>query len=118
MASTGKIWTSFEREPESVKRRDPKENRERIDRHDHTSDIEDRQDIHDDDGPECGRGAEDSLGKIIKKQAGAGREDGTPETNAKLVVTKDGGAAADRERDARAFTEIRKSRALRPKPVI
>src|SRR5438477_2083607 len=65
----GEVRAAFEREPEGVKRRHPKENRERINRQDEAPEVKDRRDIQCDHCPETGQRAEQVLRKIIKKQA-------------------------------------------------
>ena len=49
-----KLRALFNREPEGEHRRHPKEDRERIDRHDERADVENRRDIERDHRPKAG----------------------------------------------------------------
>src|SRR5437016_13994634 len=102
----GKLRTFLERNPEGVEGRHPKENRERIDRHDQSTEIKDRRYVNGDDRPEASSGTEQSLRKIIEEQTRARGEERTPKADAKFVIAKNRRAGANNECDARPVAKV------------
>src|SRR3984893_5291050 len=114
----GKLRTALESQPESEHRGCPKEDRERIDRHEEIADVENRTRVEREHRPESRRRVEKAAREIVNKQAGAGAQDRTPEADPEFGRAKKRGAGPDREGDSRPLAEVGGRQALRPHPVM
>ena len=114
----GKFRIAFQREPESVKRRDPKENRKRIDRHDEGADVKDGCDVEREHDPESSGGVEEPAREVVEEQTRPRSQDWTPKAHAKIRRTEKGRARPDGERHPGALAEVSGRETLRPHPVM
>ena len=108
----------FQCQPERKHRCQPEKNRQRINRHQERTDIEDRRGIQRDDRRERCGGIEQAPREIKQEHTRSCCEQRTEKADAELIGAENRGAGTHHKRNDRPFAEICRGQPLRPHPVM
>ena len=115
---TGERRAFFQGKPQRAKRRCPKENRGRIDRHQQRADVENGRHIDHHDSPESHTRVVEPLCEPVDQKTRPKAEKRRKEPHAEFRVSEERGAGPHRERHAGALAEIPPIQPLAPFMVV